>query len=90
MTISIATEISQEDRTASQGTPPPSPPPPQTPQAPLQAPRKLGDCTACRVTGTVALTGLGLHCLNQSRRHAPGSVGGKRVMAAVGLCTCSH
>ncbi|KAI0633996.1 hypothetical protein C8Q77DRAFT_718586 [Trametes polyzona] len=44
------------------------------------------DCLACRVIGTVALGGVGVYALNQSRAHAPGSVVGKRIMAGVGVC----
>ncbi|KAI0788231.1 hypothetical protein C8Q74DRAFT_1328775, partial [Fomes fomentarius] len=44
------------------------------------------DCLACRVIGTVALGGVGMYALNQSRAHAPGSVVGKRIMAGVGVC----
>ncbi|KAI0800081.1 hypothetical protein C8Q74DRAFT_1313877 [Fomes fomentarius] len=44
------------------------------------------DCLACRVIGTVALGGVGVYALNQSRAHAPGSVVGKRLMAGVGVC----
>lgn len=47
------------------------------------------DCLACRVIGTGALGGVGIYALNQSRAHAPGSVVGKRIMAGVGVCTCS-
>ncbi|KAI8972425.1 hypothetical protein BD414DRAFT_218723 [Trametes punicea] len=50
---------------------------------PLQNPK---DCLACRIIGTVALGGVGIYALNQSRAHAPGSVLGKRIMAGVGIC----
>ncbi|KAI0725851.1 hypothetical protein C8Q72DRAFT_849326 [Fomitopsis betulina] len=43
------------------------------------------DCLPCRVIGTAALAGLGIHALNQSRAHQPGSLMGRRVMAGVGV-----
>ncbi|KZT63107.1 hypothetical protein DAEQUDRAFT_734204 [Daedalea quercina L-15889] len=44
------------------------------------------DCLACRVVGTAALAGLGIHALNQSRAHQPGSLMGKRIMGGLGMC----
>ncbi|KAI0365009.1 hypothetical protein BV20DRAFT_955126 [Pilatotrama ljubarskyi] len=52
----------------------------------VDIPRNPKDCLACRVIGTVALGGVGVYALNQSRAHAPGSVVGKRIMAGVGVC----
>ncbi|KZT63298.1 hypothetical protein DAEQUDRAFT_680628 [Daedalea quercina L-15889] len=44
------------------------------------------DCLGCRVVGTTALAGLGIHALNQSRAHQPGSLMGKRIMRGLGVC----
>ncbi|EPT03299.1 hypothetical protein FOMPIDRAFT_1078145, partial [Fomitopsis schrenkii] len=43
------------------------------------------DCLPCRAIGTTALAGLGIHALNQSRAHQPGTLMGKRAMAGVGV-----
>ncbi|KZT63099.1 hypothetical protein DAEQUDRAFT_680970 [Daedalea quercina L-15889] len=53
-----------------------------TPQADTQP----QDCPACRVVGTAALAGLGIHVLNQSRAHQPPSLTGKRIMGGLGVC----
>ncbi|KAH9915217.1 uncharacterized protein B0H18DRAFT_886137 [Fomitopsis serialis] len=44
------------------------------------------DCLACRIIGTGALAGVGVHALNLSRAHQPGSPMGKRIMAGLGVC----
>ncbi len=56
---------------------------------PVELQQNPKDCLACRVIGTGALGGVGIYALNQSRAHAPGSVVGKRIMAGVGVCTCT-
>ncbi|KAG8926224.1 hypothetical protein FRC02_009055 [Tulasnella sp. 418] len=43
------------------------------------------DCLGCRIVGTVALSGVGLHALNASRAHKPGSPLERRIMGAVGV-----
>ncbi|KAI0033869.1 hypothetical protein K488DRAFT_46776 [Vararia minispora EC-137] len=43
------------------------------------------DCLPCRVVGAVALGTVGIYALHMSRAHQPGSIIGKRVMAAVGV-----
>ncbi|KAI0654168.1 hypothetical protein C8Q70DRAFT_926329 [Cubamyces menziesii] len=54
--------------------------------AQVELPQNYKDCLACRVVGSVALGGVGIYALNQSRAHAPGSVVGKRIMAGLGVC----
>ena len=44
------------------------------------------ECLSCRIIGTGALATVGFYALNQSRRHQPGSVVGKRIMAGLGVC----
>ncbi|KAH9831778.1 uncharacterized protein C8Q71DRAFT_714852 [Rhodofomes roseus] len=56
------------------------------PDASLQAEAKYQDCLACRIIGSAALAGLGVHSLNQSRAHQPGTPMGKRIMAGLGIC----
>jgi len=42
------------------------------------------DCLSCRIVGTGTLGITGLYALSNSRAHSPGSLWGKRAMAAVG------
>lgn len=58
----------------------------RTSQAPLLA---QGECLSCRLIGSTALAAVGLYALNQSRRHQPGSLIGKRIVAGVGCCRLS-
>ena len=65
----------------------------EVPKTQTQAPVKINsqqaveDCLPCRIVGTLALGGVGLYALNQSRAHQPGSIVGKRIMAGLGLGT---
>jgi hypothetical protein len=49
--------------------------------------RRRQGCLSCRVIGTGTLGAVGVYALRQSRRQAPGSPLGKRIMASVGVCT---
>ncbi|KII92011.1 hypothetical protein PLICRDRAFT_36781 [Plicaturopsis crispa FD-325 SS-3] len=44
------------------------------------------ECLTCRTIGAGALGAVGVYALRMSRASAPGSPGGKRVMAGLGIC----
>ena len=68
-----------------QSAPSPEHSPPVNPNISSKVNNEYQDCLACRVIGTTALAGLGVHALNQSRAHQPGTPMGKRAMAGVGV-----
>jgi len=55
-------------------------------EPPQRLPTTDQDCLSCRIIGTAALTTVGLYALRQSRIQAPGSVAGKRIVGALGIC----
>jgi hypothetical protein len=47
------------------------------------------DCLTCRIIGSGAFAATGIYALRMSRRSAPGSIVGKRIMGGLGVCEIS-
>lgn len=65
-------------------TNPTAPDPSVVPQA-----STYNDCLTCRIIGSGAFATTGIYALRMSRRSAPGSIVGKRIMGGLGVCEIS-